>query len=96
MANDYHKQRLEGVKLIDEEIRRIAKKYNVEDIEVEWDRGSEIVERDYHILKISSRGITVEAKIKDATLADFPGAEGIEITKGLIKKMLLDLKHKSK
>jgi hypothetical protein len=95
-TDDYHKQRLEGARLIDEEIRMISKKYNVEDIEVEWDRGEKIVDRNFHILKVSCRGVTVETRLSDENLADFPGVVGTETTKGIIKKLILDLKNKSK
>jgi hypothetical protein len=92
--DDYHKQRLEGVRLINKEINEMAKKYDIKDIEIEWDRGLQIVDREFHILKISNGRITVEGKFPDESLADFPGKVGTASTKGIIKKMLLDFSKK--
>ncbi len=95
-ADDYKKQRLDGVKLIDEEIRKVANEYDIKGVEVEWDRGGQIIRRKFHILKISSQGITVETRIKDDNLADFHSVVGTEIIKGIIRTMIIDLKHNLK
>lgn len=94
--DDYHIQRLEGARLINEEIRKIAKECNIKKIEIEWNKGCQIVDRDFHILKISSQGVIAEAKFPDESLADFPSKVETEPTKMIIKNMLLNLKEKLK
>lgn len=89
----YHHQRLEGARLIIEKTQEIAKESGVPIDKIEWDYGSPIQDRDFHILSITSGSRRVNERFNDEELADFPGRVGTRNTIIKIRAMIKSLKQ---
>jgi hypothetical protein len=89
----YKQQKLKNSHLIIEKAKEIARESNIEITGLEWDGGTDIdISRvDFHTLKITTEGKSVQKEIYEEAIADFPYEDG-GIVVETMQKMIRDLR----
>ncbi len=86
--NAYELQRQEGAQEIINKAHEVARSAGISLDNCVWDNGQELVERNKHILKISSGRKSMTGEFPDTWLADYPGGAGTEKTDALLREMV--------